>query len=130
MTDPKDEVPDEVEELPQDSTLEPSASKVIEIPISTEEQKVSEERVEKPKPKARGKRGPDKTPRAKPKPKARTVRVAPPAEIREESSEEDSGPDEATMQELHSLNLIRSIRAYDSQRHARKQQLYASWFGR
>ena len=108
-------------------------SKVLEIPLEAASETPPETR---PVPKARGKRGPDKKPRAKPKPKARVVRES---ALREEtargasryveSSEEESA-DEATLQELHSLNLIRSIRAYDSQRHVRKQQLYASWFGR
>ena len=105
---------------------------VIEIPLESPAM-ISETRP-KAKAKSRGMRGPDKKPRAKPKPKARSTRIAPPAlerapqNILEESSEESA--DEATLQELHSLNLIRSIRAYDSQRHVRKQQLYASWFGR
>ena len=108
-------------------------SKVLEIPLEEAASKTPPET--RPAPKARGKRGPDKKPRAKPKPKARrSTCIAPlaleraPQNILEESSEESA--DEATLQELHSLNLIRSIRAYDSQRHVRKQQLYASWFGR
>ena len=66
--------------------------------------------------------------RAKPKPKAaqRETVLAPP-EIESDSSE---SADEATLQEIHSLNLLRSIRAYESTKQARKQQLYASWFGR
>ena len=101
----------------QDDAPAPAGGQVLEIPLTTEAPRAA--------PKARGKRGPDKRPRAKPKPRVRTVEKAP---VREESS--DDSPDEATLQELHSLNLLRSIRAYDSQRHARKQQLYASWFGR
>ena len=103
-------------EVPEPSQLERQES-VLEVPIETV--------APKPKPKARGKRGPDKQPRAKPKPKARAA-VAP---IVEESESEESA-DEATLQELHSLNLLRSIRQYESQRHSRKQQLYASWFAR
>ena len=86
---------------------------------------------EKPKPKAapkaRGKRGPDKKPRAKPAPRAKVVSpiVEPPVE-----SESEESVDEPTMQELHALTLLRSIRAYDQGRRSRKEQLYASWFSR
>ena len=108
-------------EVPEPSKLERQES-VLEVPIET----VAPKAHPKPKPKARGKRGPDKQPRAKPKPKARAA-VAP---IVEESEESEESADEATLQELHSLNLLRSIRQYESQRHTRKQQLYASWFAR
>ena len=99
---------------------------VLEVPIETI--------APKPKPKARGKRGPDKQPRVKPKPKARAA-VVPSAEhgrkrASAEESESEESADEATLQELHSLNLLRSIRQHESQRHSRKQQLYASWFAR
>ncbi len=77
--------------------------------------------------KARGKRGPDKKPRAKPAPRAKVISpiVEPPVE-----SESEESVDEATMQELHTLSLLRSIRAYDQGRRSRKEQLYASWFNR
>ena len=126
-----DEQPPEMEEenqqeAPSEIPLERSTASheaVLEVPLV-------ETNVEtpKPKPKARGKRGPDKAPRAKPKPKAaqRETVLAPP-EIESDSSE---SADEATLQEIHSLNLLRSIRAYESTKQARKQQLYASWFGR
>ena len=115
-----------VEEVPQEEGE--SREQVLEIPL--EQTAPMAQTVSKPKAKARGKRGPDKKPRAKPKPKARSVveRLVPAAEMEEESS--DESVDEATLQELHSLNLLRSIRAYESQRHMRKQQLYSSWFGR
>ena len=102
----------------QDDAPAPAGGQVLEIPLTTEAPRAM--------PKARGKRGPDKRPRAKPKPRVRAVVEKAP--VREESS--DDSPDAATLQELQSLSLLRSIRAYDSQRHARKQQLYASWFGR
>ena len=83
---------------------------------------------EKAPPKAKAKMGrpigkKDTKQRAKPKPKAKIV--AAPVYVSPESSE-----DEATTQELHALHLIRSIRAYDVSRQARKTQKYASWFGR
>ena len=89
----------------------------------------------KPKAKARGKRGPDKTPRAKPKPKAKAVTASIPpitTSYRESIIEQDSesSADEATLQELHSLQLLRSIRAYDQNRNNQKNLKYASWFGR
>ena len=79
-------------------------------------------------PKAKAKMGrpvgkKDTKQRAKPKPKAKIV-AAPVYES--ESSEED----EATLQELHALRMMRSIRAYDNSRQERKVQRYASWFGR
>ncbi len=127
-----DEQPPEVEEesqqeAPSEIQLERSTAShetVLEVPLV---ETTSE--APKPKPKARGKRGPDKAPRAKPKPKAarREAVLAPPVEIGSDSSE---SADEATLQEIHSLNLLRSIRAYESTKQARKQQLYASWFGR
>ena len=125
---PVDEQPvTEVEsEAPAEEEAEQPASsnkQILEIPVEPEAPK----KAAKAEPKARGKRGPDKQPRAKPKPKARAVvEKAPVQEV--ESSDESA--DEATLQEIHSLNLLRSIRAYESQRHARKQQMYASWFGR
>jgi hypothetical protein len=104
-----------------EEVVEPSAD-ILEIPIQTESPKTQT----KPQAKARGKRGPDKKARAKPKPKAKP-RIAPVVVYEDESS--DESVDEATVQELHSLHLLRSVRNYESQRHARKQQLYASWFG-
>ena len=111
-------------ETPQDKAPTPSKQQILEIPVEPEAPK----KVAKAEPKARGKRGPDKQPRAKPKPKARVVVEKAPAAVQEESS--DESVDEVTLQELHSLNLLRSIRAYESQRNVRKQQMYASWFGR
>ena len=126
-----DEQPPEVEEenqqeAPPEIQLERSTAShetVLEVPLV----ETSAETL-KPKPKARGKRGPDKAPRAKPKPKAaqRETVLAPP-EIESDSSE---SADEATLQEIHSLNLLRSIRSYEATKQNRKQQLYASWFGR
>ena len=86
-------VQDEVEE-----TME-TDEKVKEIPL---ESPTMIEAVSAPKAKARGKRGPDKKPRAKPKPKARITRMEVAQNIIEESSE--SSADEATLQEIHSLN--------------------------
>ena len=77
-------------------------------------------------PKARGKRGPDKKPRAKPAPRKPSPIVEP---LTVESESEES-VDEATMQELHALSMLRSIQNYDQNRRSRKEQLYASWFNR
>ena len=77
-------------------------------------------------PKARGKRGPDKKPRAKPAPRKPSPIVEP---LTIESESEES-VDEATMQELHALSMLRSIRSYDQNRRSHKEQLYASWFNR
>ena len=116
-----------IAEEPQEEVSEPSGSRVLEVPVETPAEQPAEI-TPKPKPKARGKRGPDKKQRAKPKPKARAVRVQNIPTTVEDSSEESA--DEATLQEIRSLHLLRSIRAYDSQRIARKNQMYASWFGR
>ena len=115
------------QEAPPEIQLErstASSEKVLEVPLEPVEE------APKPKAKARGKRGPDKAPRAKPKPKVkqREKVLTPPVEQIESDSSESA--DEATLQEIHSLNLLRSIRAYESTKQARKQQLYASWFGR
>ena len=133
-----DQAPD-IAEMVQEIPL--STVDVQEIPVSREDvqeplQEPAQEgpTTAKPKAKSRGKRGPDKAPRAKPKPKARAgakerVQITPPVEHIIESDSSESA-DEATLQEIHSLNLLRSIRAYESTRTARRQQLYASWFGR
>ena len=124
MSQEEEVVEETIAEEPQEEVSELSTSRIVEIPLSASAPQ--ETAVAKPKPKARGKRGPDKKQRAKPKPKARAVVVQP---VEEESSEEESA-DEATLDEIRSLNLLRSIRSYESQRHSRKNQLYASWFGR
>ena len=67
----------------------------------------------------------DAKPRAKPKAKAKQRTIVPPSPEDSESSD-----DGASTQELHALDLIRSIRAYDVSRLNRKKQKYASWFGR
>ena len=129
-----DQAPD-IAEMVQEIPL--STVDVQEIPVSREDvQEPTQEgpTTAKPKAKSRGKRGPDKAPRAKPKPKARAgakerVQITPPVEHIIESDSSESA-DEATLQEIHSLNLLRSIRAYESTRTARRQQLYASVFGR
>ncbi len=77
-------------------------------------------------PKARGKRGPDKKPRAKPAPRKSSPIVEPPVV----ESESEESVDEATMQELHALSMLRSIRNYEQNRRSHKEQLYASWFNR
>jgi len=79
----------------------------------------------KAKPKARGMRGPDKKPRAKP---AITHTRQRETIVKQQESPESSSADEATMSELHSLQLLRSIRAHDNNRNTRKQMLYSSWF--
>ena len=110
---------EQTQEIIQEAPEEPQGS-IVEVPI--------EETVEEPpkaKAKARGKRGPDRKTRAKPKPKAKVTMQR----IQESESESESA-DEATLQEIHSLNLLRSIRAYESQRVNNKHRLYSSWFGR
>ena len=64
--------------------------------------------------------------RAKPKPKSKT-RVQ---ERAVESDTESSSEDEASLQELHALRLMRAVRSYDQSRLQRKTDRYASWFGR
>ena len=114
-------IEDETNEI---ESVEEPQSKIIEVPV----EEIKEEAIEPPKPKAkaRGKRGVDKKPRVKPKPKARKVITQP----IQESSESEESVDEATLQEIHSLNLLRSIRSYENQRINNKQRMYASWFGR
>ena len=68
----------------------------------------------------------DAKPRAKPKPKAK-------ARVQErvvEPDMESSSEDEASLQELHALRLMRAVRSYDQSRSQRKTDRYASWFGR
>ena len=86
----------------------------------------------KPRPKARGrpKGSNDTKPRAKPKPKARVIKDVIPVEQQIQDSSSESSADEAVMQEIHALSLIRSIQAYDRARQGRKQHQWASWFGR
>ena len=117
---------EEIIEEPPGEIPEHSNSKVLEIPVENPEEISTP--VAKAKPKARGKRGPDKKSRVKPKPKARAVAQQSIQPVEESESEESV--DETTLQEIHSLNLLRSIRAYESQKHSRKQQMYESWFGR
>ena len=129
------------------STLEEVPDGVIEVPVSRLETTPNDaphnaappdaQAIDvKPKAKARGQRGKDKQTRAKPKPKpkakAPTMRQSSLSKNQSMMIEEESesSADEATLHEIHSLNLIRSIRAYDNSKHIRKQQLYASWFGR
>ena len=97
-----------------------NSSTVIEVPLESPEQP-------KAKAKARGKRGPDKKPRAKTIPRPTPIITT---RMRETSIQEssDSSADEATMSELRSLQMLRSIRAYDQNRATRKQDLYSSWF--
>jgi len=106
----------------------PASDGIEEIPVeSPEEPQPTEPETPrpKPKPKARGQRGPDKKPRAKPRPKAA---LAWPEESNQD--EESNQESEEILQELDAARLIRSIRTYNQDRHIRKQQMYASWFGR
>jgi hypothetical protein len=92
-----------------------------------EERHAVEKAVAKPKAKMgrpTGKK--DAKPRAKPKPKAK-ARVQ---ERAVESDTESSPEDEASLQELHALRLMRAVRSYDQSRLQRKTDRYASWFGR
>ena len=123
------EVPVETADVPDEPQGETPLSTVEE-----DEQPETADAVEveaptpTPKAKAKAKMGrpvgkKDTKQRAKPKPKAKIV----PVPVYESS---ESSEDEATTQELHALQLIRSIRAYDIGRADRKNQKYASWFGR
>ena len=67
--------------------------------------------------------------RAKPKPKAK-ARVQERAVELARLDTESSSEDEASLQELHSLRLMRAVRSYDQSRLQRKTDKYASWFGR
>ena len=117
------------DEHPIEETLLPEEVGVVEVPL--ESPQVTEQTQVKPKakPKARGMRGPDKKPRAKPtvRPPAITHTRQREAIVTQQESPESSA-DEATMAELRSLQLLRSIRAHDNHRATRKQNLYSSWF--
>ena len=104
---------------PLEAIQEESTPEAIEEPV--------EKAVAKPKTKMGrpiGKK--DAKPRAKPKPKAK-------ARVQERAVEPDtesSSEDEASLQELHALRLMRAVRSYDQSRVQRKTDRYASWFGR
>ena len=121
-----------VEEVPLTETPEASveAPEPTVEPTSTAEPEPVQA---KPKAKAKAKMGrptgsKDVKPRAKPKPKIqRKVSIAPRQEYYDDS---ESSADEATLQELQTLQLIRSVRAFDAGKISRKNQMYANWFGR
>jgi len=117
-----------VEEVPEvaENVSEPVAEtteKVTEIPLSPE----PDAKPEKPKAKARGQRGKDKQPRAKQKAKAQIVKEA---VIEYETEESEPSADEAALEEIRALSLIRGIANYHQHKRSQKQALYASWFGR
>lgn len=121
--------------IPED-TQEPDTD-IIEDTETQAAETAQEEIIATPKPKAKAKMGrppgaKDAKPRAKPKPKAKIQRQISRAITQqyEESDDSESSADEATIQELSALQLMRSIRQYDQGRAQRKQQKYASWFGR
>jgi len=98
------------------------------IPEAIEQERPAVEKaVAKPKPKMGrpvGKK--DTKVRAKPKPKAK-------ARVQERAVEPDtesSSEDEASLQELHALRMMRAVRSFDQSRLQRKTDKYASWFGR
>ena len=107
---------------PLEAIQEESTPEAIEEPV--------ERTVAKPKAKMGrpvGKK--DTKVRAKPKPKPKAhvqERIVELARLESESSSED----EATLQELHALRLMRAVRSYDQSRLQRKTDRYASWFGR
>jgi len=113
-------------------------SGIVEVPVETVDDNVLTEPVEaiqeevvaaKPKPKMgrpTGKK--DAKPRAKPKPKAKAVQERVVELARPES--ESSSEDEASLHELHTLRMMRAVRSFDQSRMQRKQDKYASWFGR
>ena len=118
-----------VEEVPEvaENASEPVAEtteKVTEIPLS--EPDATTDTI-KPKAKARGQRGKDKQPRAKQKAKGKTVREA---IIEYETEESEPSADEAALEEIRALSLIRGIATYHAHKRSQKEALYASWFGR
>ena len=127
----------DVQEVPLSAILEDTQEDSTDIIEDVEPQTVPEEIIATPKPKAKTKMGrppgaKDVKPRAKPKPKAqikRQISRSIPQQY-EESDDSESSADEASLQELNALQLMRSIRAYDQGRAQRKQAKYASWFGR
>ena len=100
---------------PLEAIQEESTPEAIEEPV--------EKAVAKPKAKMGrpvGKK--DAKPRAKPKARVQERAVEP--------DTESSSEDEASLQELHALRLMRAVRSYDQSRLQRKTDKYASWFGR
>ena len=126
---PLSTIPEDTQEVPTD---------IIEDVEPQEVETVQEEIIATPKPKAKAKMGrppgaKDTKQRAKPKPKAKIQRQISreiPRQAQYEESDDSESADEATLQELSALQLMRSIRQYDQGRAQRKQQKYASWFGR
>jgi hypothetical protein len=70
----------------------------------------------------------DAKPRAKPKPRPKAQSVE--RRTQPVAYESSSSEDEASLQELDTLRLMRAVRAYDQTRDHRKASTYASWFGR
>ena len=128
----------DVLEVPLSAIPEDTQEDSTDIIEDTEPQMVEtvpEEIIATPKPKAKAKMGrppgaKDVKQRAKPKPKAAQQRNIPRQTMQYEESDDSESADEATLQELSALQLMRSIRQYDQGRAQRKHQLYASWFGR
>ena len=133
-------------ELPEESSGEPSGEVARDTLLSERETPISERPVESERvtpqetlpsapedvPKAKkmgrpvGKK--DAKPRAKPKPRPK----AQPVERRTQpvAYESSSSEDEASLQELDTLRLMRAVRSYDQTRDHRRSATYASWFGR
>ena len=131
----------DVQEVPLSTIPEDTQEVSTDVIEDTEPQlveTVQEEVIATPTPKAKAKMGrppgaKDVKPRAKPKPKAKIQRQISreiPRQAQYEESDDSESADEATLQELSALQLMRSIRQYDQGRAQRKQQKYASWFGR
>ena len=129
----------DVQEIPLSAIPEDTQEVSTDIIEDTEPQVVEtaqEEIITTPKPKAKAKMGrppgaKDTKQRAKPKPKAKIQRQISRAIPQQyEESDDSESADEATLQELSALQLMRSIRQYDQGRAQRKQQKYAPWFGR
>ena len=128
----------DVQEVPLSAILEDTQEDSTDIIEDVEPQTVPEEIIATPKPKAKAKMGrppgaKDTKQRAKPKPKAkiqRQISRSIPQQYEESDDSGSSSADEASLQELNALQLMRSIRAYDQGRAQRKQAKYASWFGR
>ena len=115
------EVP--VETVDDNAPTEPvEAIQEESAPEATEEERPAKSKAKMGRP--TGKK--DTKPRAKPKPKAKAVVEQRLYTISESSSSED----EASLQELHALHLMRAVRSYDQTRLQRKNDRYASWFGR
>ena len=119
-----------VETADDNAPTEPLESIQEESPAAVEEERPAVEKaVAKPKPKMGrpvGRKDTKVRAKPKPKPKARVQERI----VEQHLDTESSSEDEASLQELHALRLMRAVRSYDQSRLQRKTDKYASWFGR